>query len=386
MSKSKAVVNRRDFFKVGAAATAATVLGPETSSAQRYTGTNSYAGKPTPQGTPKPWSVPQRIGPAVSIDVHTHWAPEGYLKAKAEYGHPDNADPINYDMDRRIKWMDANGMQTQVLTLGGFMPWQWVSPEQGIHIAQMTNDAAVQVHAAYPERFLAAIELPVGSPDLALKELNRMAGKRGMVAVHLPNSIASREYLFEPAFAPVLARCDDLNIPLLIHPLDGEPNWFAGHRLADEYSGPTPAPLFPGLTNQVGETFEQATTISKLIVNGTLDKYPNLQMVVAHAGGAFPFIAGRIDWRGGDNGLKHPFKDYIRRFYFDSMTFYPITLKYLIEFVGSDRVVLGTDNAFGPTRGNGPAGGPHSVIDQVDLSEEDRDLVLRGNLKRLFKL
>jgi aminocarboxymuconate-semialdehyde decarboxylase len=403
-------IRRRDFLKGGAAAAAATVLVAQGSVAQSpapkrsRAGENSWAGKLTAPGEPKPWNVPQRPTPPISIDVHTHWAPEAYMKAKAEYGQPDLSSPNNADLEQRAKLMDAQGVQMQVLTLGGFMPWQWVNAEQGAHIAQIANDAAIQAHTAFPDRFIAGIELPVGDPVGSLKELNRVAGKPGLVAVHLPNSLAGREYLFEPGFAPVLARCEELNLPLLIHPLDGEPNWYAGHRLADAYSGEmTPgANRFPGLTNTVGEMYEQGTTVSKLIVSGTLDKYPKLQMVIAHAGGAFPYVVGRLDFRAPSlPKLQYPMKDYIRRFYFDSLAFYPPTLDYLITMVGSDRVVVGTDSmgppAPQPQNANAPAGPrpqgggqgaflPHSVIDQVEMSAEDRDLILRGNLKRLFKL
>jgi aminocarboxymuconate-semialdehyde decarboxylase len=394
-------MGRRDFLKAGAAATAATMLVSEASTAQApapkasRAGENSWAGKPTPQGAPKPWNVPQRQTPPISIDAHTHWAPEAYIKLKAEYGQPDQSNPNNANLAARAKQMDGQGVQMQVLTLGGFMPWQWVTPEQGAKIAQVVNDAAIEGHAAFPDRFVAGIELPVGAPAETLKELNRVAGKPGLVAVHLPNSLAGREYMFEPGFAPVLARIEDLGLPILIHPLDGEPNWYAGKRLADAYSGEmTPgANRFPGLTNTVGEMYEQGTTVSKLIVSGTLDKYPGLRMVIAHAGGAFPYVVGRLDFRAPTlPKLQYPMKEYIRRFYFDSLTFYPPTLDYLITLVGSDRVVVGTDS-MGPgaqqaaaTQRVEPGGGPHSVIDQLDLSAEDRDLILRGNLKRLFKL
>src|SRR5579871_3654818 len=262
-------LGRRDFFKVGAAASMAGTLAAQTAAGPSLADDKSYA----VSGPKKPWNIPQQKTAPISIDVHTHWAPAGYLKAKADLGRPDYANPINYDMNLRMKWMDANGVQMLVLTLGGFMPWQWVTAEQGAHIAQIVNDAAVEAHQANPQRFVAGIELPVGAPAESLKELNRVAGKPGMVCVHIPNSLASREYLFEPEFAPVLARINELKIPIFMHPLDGEPNWYAGHRLADEPSGVNPnAPvsLFPGLTNSIGETFEQATTASKFIVNGTL--------------------------------------------------------------------------------------------------------------------
>lgn len=388
-------IRRRDFLKTGAAATAASVLIPQQATAQAagptLAGENSYAAKLTAaKGVPS--NVPQRPGPPISIDVHCHWAPTTYMKVKADYGHPDTDNANSHDLPLRVQWMDTHGEKMQVITLGGFMPWQWATPEQGARMAQAANDDAQEAHGSYPDRLAFGIELPVGSPDGSLKELNRMAGKSGMVGVHLPNSLAGREYLFEPEFAPVLARIQELGLPIIMHPLDGEPNWYAGHRLNDAYSGNNPngpQSPFPGLTNSVGECFEQATTVAKLIVSGTMDKYPDLEIVICHAGGAFPYIVGRMDRGGGGGRLKQPVHAYIRRFYFDNLAWYPLSLKYLIDLAGSDRVVLGTDNMGGQANApapTGPVAGPHSVIDQLDISAADRDLILRGNLTKLFKL
>jgi aminocarboxymuconate-semialdehyde decarboxylase len=398
--------DRRNFLTAGAAATAATMLTSHVAGAAQakaavkgpiLAGDASYAAKlSAAKGSPS--SVPQRPGPPISIDVHAHWAPEAYMKAKADLGRPDFISPTNHDLVARAKWMDEHGEKMQVLTLGGFMPWQWVTPEQGVHIAQITNDASLEAHAAFPDRFTFGLELPVGYAAGALAELNRVGGKKGLVAVHVPNSLAEREYLFEPEFAPVLARIEELGLPLLIHPLDGEPNWYGGKRLNDAYSGNAQGAnatqsLFPGLTNSIGETYEQATTVCKLIVSGTMDKYPNLDVIICHGGGAFPYIVGRLDRGGGAGRLKYPVHSYIRRFYFDNLTWYPLSLKYLIDLVGSDRVVVGTDNmgAGGGARAGaaaptGPVAGPHSVLDQLDLTEGDRDLILRGNLKRILKV
>jgi aminocarboxymuconate-semialdehyde decarboxylase len=383
---------RRDFIKTGMFAAAAAAVGSREAIAAATAPTDPGAKSYAVSGPPRAWTLPQRKGAPVSIDIHTHWAPPEYLKLKAEYGQPDFLDPINADLDRRVKLMAEMGIDGNILTLGGFMPWQWVTPEQGVRVARAANDAAMEAHQKYPMHFFAGIELPVADPVASLAELNRVAGKPGMVAVHLPNSLAGREYLFEPEFAPVLARLDELGVPLLIHPLDGEPNWYAGKRLADAYSGidPNPGPnapvnRFPGLTNSIGETFEQATTMAKLIITGTLDRYPNLIPVIAHGGGAMPYIWGRLDARGGGrSGLKQPIQAYMRRFYFDSLVYYPIALRFLIDNVGIDRVMLGTDNMYGP--GNQMAAQPHATIDQLNLADAERDLVLRGNAKRLFKI
>lgn len=381
------MTNRRDFLKAGALITGAGVLGAQEAVAapvapQSFSGANSYA----VTGKAKPWTLPQRQTAPISIDIHTHWAPAAYLKAKAELGQPDFLDPINYDLDRRVAWMDTHGVQAGVLTLGGFRPWAWVTPTQGAHVASVTNDAALQAHAAYPKRFYAGIELNCSDPVGSLAELNRMAGKPGMVCVHLPTALAGRDFLYDAAFAPVLARVEALGLPILLHPLDGQPNWFGGDRLIDAASGVDPkVPIgrFPGLTNSLGNSLEVSVTMAKLISSGTLDRYPTLTFIMGCASGAIPYLGGRLEYRGSAK-LKRPIHEYLRQFYYDSLVFWPPALRYLAEMVGSDRIVLGSDNMFGP----GPqlTEQPHSVIDQANFPEEDRDLILRGNLKRLLKI
>ena len=381
--------SRRNFFKAGAFAAGAGLLGAKDAEAQAprsFSGAKSFAANETT----KPWTKPQKPGPAISIDIHTHWAPPAYLKAKADLGRPDFLDAINADLPRRVKLMAEGGVQTNVLTLGGFRPWQWVTPDQGAHIARVTNDAALEAHAAYPKNFLAGIEVNCSDPVGSLAELNRMAGKPGMVVLHLPTSLGGRDFLYDAAFEPILARCNELQLPIWLHPLDGQPNWFGGMRLADQASGvPAGADFnsnafrFPGLTNSLGNSLEIGLTISKIIASGLLDKYENLTFMVVQGGGAMPYAAGRLENRSGR--LKKPLGYYLRRFYYDSLVYYPESLRYLAEMVGSDRIMLGTDNMYGPGD-NQLTNQPHSVIDQAGFNDEDRDLILRGNLKRLFKI
>jgi aminocarboxymuconate-semialdehyde decarboxylase len=339
--------------------------------------------------TDKPWTIPQQPTPPVAIDMHTHWAPDSYLKAKAALGQPDFLDPINNDQPRRAKWMEAHGIQTGVLTLGGFRPWVWVTPEQGARIAAVSNDAAIAAHIAYPKTFVAGIELNCSDPAGALRELNRVAGKPGMVAVHLPTSLAGKDFLYDDAFAPIFARAQDLGLPIILHPLDGEANWFGGKRLADVASGADPnapemAARFPGLTNSLGNTLEMGVCMAKLMTSGVLDRYPELIFVASCGGGTFPQAAGRMDARGGGR-LKQPIATYLRRFYYDSLVFWPESLRYLVSLVGADRVVLGTDNMYGPGDSQ-LSNQPLSVIQQARLSREDSDLIYSGNARRLLKI
>jgi aminocarboxymuconate-semialdehyde decarboxylase len=368
-------IERRDFIKVGAGAGAMmTMLNADTA---------------LPQDQPWWETRPSKAAGArpIAIDVHAHWAPEAYTRVLAELGHPiANPYPLDFDLDKRRKWMDEHGVLMHALTLSGAMPWQWASPEAGARLAQVINDAAVEAHTAFPERFIAGIEMPVRDPALALKELNRIAGKPGMRAVHLPESVERHDYLFEPAFAPIFARSQELGYPLLFHPLDGVVNAYGGNRLV----GP------PGLTGALDFSFEHAVIASKFITSGTLDKFPRLEIVLPHAGGAFPYLAGRVEHflyhMGGYDPavsrelrpqvkLARPFKEYLRRFHYDYLTYYPEGLRFLISLVGSDRIVLGTDN-FAAKDIEYPA----AVLDQFNLPAADRDRILRGNAMRLFRL
>jgi aminocarboxymuconate-semialdehyde decarboxylase len=364
------MIGRRNFIKAGAA-TAATIstLNVLTASGQA----------PASQGVPWWAARPGKkgVGKPEALDMHAHWAPEAYYKALADLGRPvANPYPLNYDLDKRRQWMDDHGDLMHCLTLNGGMPWQWTTPQQGAHLAQVINDAGIQVHQKYPDRFVIGVELPINDYELALKELNRVAGQPGVRAVHLPDSVEKRDYVFDPGFAPVLARIQELNLPIIFHQMDGEINTFGGSRT----NGP------PNLAAGIDAPIEHTFLATKFIYTGTLDKYPNLQIVLPHAGGAFPYLAGRIDhflFHAGDRGtsIEHPFRDYLRRFHYDYLIYYPEAFRFLMGMVGSDRIVVGTDN-FAVRDVEYPT----AVVDRLSLPAADRERILKGNAQRLLHL
>ena len=361
--------SRRSFFKLGAGALAASAF--QSARAQ--------------QAETPAWELGPRNTKPVSIDVHTHWFPEVFVNALAKIGRPATTTiyPLRADMERRIQWMDTHGVQTMVLSLSGETPWQWISPKQGANIAQLVNDAAIASHSMFPERLLGAIEISVRDPDACLKEMERVAAKPGMKALHLPNSLEGQfDYLFEPNFAPVLARAEALRLPLLFHPLNGEVNYYGGPHtrlggtLADSVR----------YWNTLGFTFDSATTAAKFVTTGTLDKYPKLDVVLPHAGGSFPFIAGRVEHGIARKKfpVEHPMRDYLRRFYYDTITYDLEALRFLVELVGSDRVVVGTDNQFVAATQNFEW--PNAIVEHLNLPAADEDRILRGNAKTLLHL
>jgi aminocarboxymuconate-semialdehyde decarboxylase len=352
-------IDRRTFIRLGAAAAAATGLGDRRASAQ---------------------TKPSR---PVSIDMHTHWAPEAYTKILSKMrrgGNPVSGNPLNYDLDKRRQWMDDHGVQMHVLTLNGGMPWQWIPMDVGATVARIVNDAAIEAHKRYPDRFVAGIEVSIRSPELALRELNRVAGNPAMRAVHLPNSMEGNDYLFEERYGPFLARCEELGYPLLFHPLDGDENIYGG---AEDSRIAVPRAREANLNNTLGFPFEHGTTAVKFIITGTLDKYPKLQIVLPHSGGIFPYIAGRIHYGlySMKFKLQRPFREYVDRFHYDTLTYYPETMRFLIDLVGADRIVIGTDNF-----ATMDVEWPNQLVEQMKLSDADREKILRGNAARLLRL
>ena len=272
----KSTLERRNFLRLGAGALAALGSLPAVHAQSKPSGVPWWAAKPGKGGVGKP----------SAIDMHAHWSPEPYAKALAAIGQPlTNRYPLDYDLDKRRQWMDEPGDLMHCLTLSGAMPWQRTTPQQGAQLAKVINDTGIQVHQKYPDRFVVGVELPVTDPDLALKELNRVAGQPGVRAVHLPDSVSRHDYIFDPDFAPVLKRIEALQLPIIFHQMDGEANVFGGSRT----NGP------PNLNSGIDAAIEHTFLATKFIYTGTLDKYPNLQMVLPHAGGAFPYLAGRME-------------------------------------------------------------------------------------------
>src|ERR1700730_4581280 len=157
----ESTIGRRNFIRVGAGAAAAIGM---------LNGVKASAQASSSQGVPW-WAARPRkggVGKPASIDMHAHWSPEPYNKALADLGQPiANNYPLNYDLEKRVQWMDEHEVQMHCLTLSGSMPWQWTSAEQGAQLAQIINDTGIEVHKKYPNRFVIGIEIPIRDPQMA---------------------------------------------------------------------------------------------------------------------------------------------------------------------------------------------------------------------------
>lgn len=343
----------------------------------------------TPRPARKP--APAKATAGRAIDVHAHYYPERFLRALAESGGAPGftveyagsgaptmvagdrrlaLDVTYWDLDKRIQRMNAQGVTLHALSLTTPMV-HWAPPERGARLAEIVNDAMVEAHRAFPDRFVGCATLPMQDPALALKELDRVAALPGIRGVYLPTNVGGRE-LSEPAFFPIYERCETLTLPVLLHPIVV----IGLERLQKKFY----------LQNFLGNPFDTAVAAAHLVFGGVLDRFPRLEVVLPHAGGAMPYLMGRLQHGQGvrpetKNAARKRFGEYRRRFHYDTISHSPELLRFLVGLVGPDRVMLGSDYCFdmGYQR-------PRDIIGKLGLKPADREKILGGNAARLLRL
>jgi len=326
-----------------------------------------------------------------AIDTHAHFYPESWLKLVEAEGKASGAELVRVagqgpalkvgeittqpliarftDIDARIEAMDAQGVAVHLLSLSLPMVY-WAERQLSLALSAAYNDAAADAHRRYPERLFSLAMLPMNAPDLALAELERAAALPGVRGVYMATVVRDRE-LSHPDFFPVYARIEALGLPIFLHP-----STVIGHqRLTPHY-----------LTNLLGNPFETAIAAAHLIFGGVLDRFPKLVVGLPHAGGAFPWLVGRLNrgWQKRQD-LKHIQQapvEYLRRFYYDTIGYSDDVLDYLVRVIGADRVLLGSDYCF-PIAYEKPV---EIVTDHPGLSAADKAAILEGNARRLLKL
>jgi aminocarboxymuconate-semialdehyde decarboxylase len=267
---------------------------------------------------------------------------------------------------RRLADLDAIGVDVQVV---GPMPMHryWAGPELAAKLATVINEAIAEHCAAGQGRLIGLGTLPLQHPRLAVREVSRVMGELGLAGISAATNVDGRE-LADRAFDPVWEAAADLGAVVFIHP------WGCslGSRLGVNFLG-----------NTFGQPAETALALSHLIFGGTLDRHPALKLLAAHGGGFLPTYIGRSDhaWenRPDARGCAHRPSEYLRRIWYDALVYTPEALRHLVEVVGADKVVLGTDYPF-----------DMGVTDPVErataagLPAADLTAILSGNASFLF--
>ncbi|MGH7775602.1 MAG: amidohydrolase family protein [Candidatus Dormibacterales bacterium] len=285
----------------------------------------------------------------MKIDVHNHVIPEPAIellrtdpayRSKVEGDHIRGGNHGRFrleasfrDPDAKLKELESKGLEGAVLSAAPPLFFYELEAAKGEAMARATNRGLREFAAAEPTRYRWMAHVPMAYPETATRMLEEAVAE-GAVGVEVGTSIAGRR-LDEPAYDAFLAAVERLGVPLLIHPAYNEPN-----RALDDFY----------MQNAIGNLLETTIAVERLICAGALDRHPGLRVVLVHAGGFYPFQAGRLRHARSvrpelSSAPEDPFR-YRGQVVADTITHDAGALRYLIDCMGAENVVMGTDLPF----------------------------------------
>ncbi|MFA6264163.1 MAG: amidohydrolase family protein [Pseudolabrys sp.] len=266
--------------------------------------------------------------------------------------------------------MARMGVDIQVIAPAPAQQHYWADEERQVALSRVQNEDMAALVAQDPARFVAMGTLPMRFPKKAIEEAVHAVESLGLRAFQIDSRVESLE-LSDPAFDPLYKRLAELRAPLFIHPL----GFSHGQRLGAFF-----------MINTVGQPLEETIAASHFIMGGVLDRHPDLDIIIAHGGGFFPHYIGRFDhaWKARPEVHKlcpRPPSAYLKRFWYDTCVFDPVLVARLVDTVGAERVMLGSDYPF-------DMGDPDPVgtFDKAGIAGADRDRIVYGNAAWLFRI
>jgi aminocarboxymuconate-semialdehyde decarboxylase len=330
------------------------------------------------------------------IDVHTHMLTEAWFDLLKKHGKPrytveevkgglhaihlDGAPfmtpvPTMFDYDTRIARMNAARIDISIVSLTCPNVY-WGGEKVSTQAAKIMNDSMAAAQTAYNDRIRWFASLPWQYPKAAVAELKRSV-KAGAVGVMVLANIDGKP-LTDPLFEPIWREIDRAKLPVLIHPTAPPGVEAMGMH---EFQ----------LTASIGFTFDTSLAVSRMMLDGFFDRFPNLKIIASHGGGALPYLIGRLDicWdqipatRAKTDQRPSYYtrpSECIRQIYCDSVVFRQDALEMAVRVFGSDNVMYGSDYPH-------TIGDPFGCLARVDQLPNGNRLKVRGkNARRIFDL
>tara|TARA_B100000929_G_scaffold171425_1_gene135803 strand:- start:530 stop:1549 length:1020 start_codon:yes stop_codon:yes gene_type:complete len=333
------------------------------------------------------------------IDIFNHIFPESFhkLMMKVAGDHKDigkrvRGVPMLADLDERFRVMDQFGEDyRQVLSLASPALEVLGGPNVAIELAEAANDGMAELVQKHPDRFPSFVaSLPMNAPEAALNETQRAITELGACGIQMFTNVLGKP-LSSQEFRPLFGAMAEYDLPIWVHPARGAqfPDYLSETK--SEYE----------IWWTFGWPYETSAMMARLVFAGLFDEYPALKIVTHHMGGMVPYFEGRVGpgWdqlgsRTSDEDLgkvlqrlkKRPI-DYFHMFNADTAVFGSRAATICgLDFFGVDKVLFASDAPFDPEKGPMYIRETIKIIDELDISEVDRDKIYRANAVELLKL
>jgi aminocarboxymuconate-semialdehyde decarboxylase len=329
-----------------------------------------------------------------TIDIHAHVVPGSLWQAAAAgkewhgYRHEPgeglgafvgggrrinfSSPKVRFTPEERLNDMDAQGVDVQVVSTHTPFFGYHLDAAEGRLLARDVNDEIAAMTRQWPTRFAGLGTLPVQDVKSAIDELERAVTVLGLKGAELDTHVNGEQW-DDPKFLPLFKAAESMGAVLFFHP---QPQ----HNFLTERTTKY------GLFNSLGVILDDAIVVAILIAGGVLEACPNLKVCIAHGGGPACYAMGRLDrgWEGRRDAqrIPNPPSSYQRRLYYDTVVGSEKALRYLLDEVGADRVVLGSDWPFVPWHPS-----PVAWVQGLStLTPDEKEQILWRNLETLLKL